>query len=342
MNHMQRRNVLIATIVTALVLPSGLAAIPDGGETKDMELAMLLALAGSAAPGELPADVPAIGYAEGVEKVLASDPADPTAPVADLIGPVGPNAHADVEPNNTCGTATTWPTGLTSDSSTGTLTPGTDTQDYSRFEVLRTERITVSETPPSGSDYDLGLYDPSCVLRASSVAGGSATDTISNWPSHANGFWRERVYIFSAPAAGTYSVSYSLGQTDAAVNSDAGSTSGSCRTITAGTWTGSVGRTGDDDDWYCTNVPARTRYTATIFPDCYAGFDADLFLHNNAGTSIDSSTAGGCAMDEVSCDGDLLAATTVRLDVDAFSGKGGYTLVVRLDPILLPGTPACG
>ena len=78
--------------------------------------------------------------------------------------------------------------------------PG-DLNDYYKFPVTSGQTITCSMTPPTGADFDLYLYSPSGVMKASAVNRGSVTETVT-WTADSTGDWRLLVYAYTG--SGTY------------------------------------------------------------------------------------------------------------------------------------------
>jgi hypothetical protein len=79
----------------------------------------------------------------------------------------------------------------------------TDINDYYKISVAAGAEISAILAPPSGSDFDLYLYDPNGSQVASSTLSGSQTDTI-NYTATSTGDWYIRVYLYSG--SGTYTL----------------------------------------------------------------------------------------------------------------------------------------
>ncbi|MBI0581755.1 MAG: pre-peptidase C-terminal domain-containing protein [Methanomassiliicoccales archaeon] len=89
----------------------------------------------------------------------------------------------------------------------GYLDASLDTNDYYSLPLLNGERISISLDVPSGADYDLYLYNPSDVQKASSTS--SSDETIS-YTINANGAWKVRVAHQSGSGQGSYGLDVRL------------------------------------------------------------------------------------------------------------------------------------
>jgi len=90
-------------------------------------------------------------------------------------------------------------------SGTGYL-DSTDTDDYYKITTTSSGGIDLILAPPTGSDFDLYLYDSNGIPVASSTLSGSQTDTI-NYTATSAGDWYIRVHLYSGE--GTYSLQVS-------------------------------------------------------------------------------------------------------------------------------------
>ncbi|MFH1777296.1 MAG: carbohydrate-binding protein [Candidatus Omnitrophota bacterium] len=90
----------------------------------------------------------------------------------------------------------------------GWLDKGIDPNDYYAFNVSAGQDITISMTPPPYYDYDLYLYDPTAVLKASAALDGNVVENII-YTADMAGQWRIRINVYSAAGTGTYT--FSLG-----------------------------------------------------------------------------------------------------------------------------------
>lgn len=73
-----------------------------------------------------------------------------------------------------------------------------DTNDWYKIYLPAVNyNLSVSMTPPSDSDFDLELYDPSGAWRKGSYQGGNATDSVWCTTESMSGYWRVRIYISS-------------------------------------------------------------------------------------------------------------------------------------------------
>lgn len=112
------------------------------------------------------------------------------------VGGTQNDANSGTDAGNTFSTALS----ISPGSYTGYV-DGTDTNDYYKFSVTSGQVINLALSPPSGSDFDLYLYNPSGTQKASSTQGGSNPEAIT-FTADASGEWRLRVYRYSG--SGTY------------------------------------------------------------------------------------------------------------------------------------------
>jgi len=88
---------------------------------------------------------------------------------------------------------------------TGCYLSSTDTTDYYKFNVTSGQQIKVKITPGSGLDFDLYLYNPSQVQKASSTAGAGVADSVV-FTADATGYWYAKAKYYSG-TAGNYGLS---------------------------------------------------------------------------------------------------------------------------------------
>lgn len=111
------------------------------------------------------------------------------------------NLEAAGDAGNWFNTATTISLGT----GTGHLS-SSDRNDYFKIYVTSGAQLGVTLTPPSGSDFDLYLYNSNMYQVDSSVQGGSSTDTVSHTAT-STGYYYINVYQFSG--SGTYTLQVS-------------------------------------------------------------------------------------------------------------------------------------
>ncbi len=86
-----------------------------------------------------------------------------------------------------------------------------DTSDWYSFSVALGDTISASMTPPSGSDFDLCLYNPSNTQVACSNSGGSTTESVEELVALTAGDWRVRVNRSSGSGQYNLNVNACLG-----------------------------------------------------------------------------------------------------------------------------------
>ncbi|MEM2874701.1 MAG: PPC domain-containing protein, partial [Candidatus Hadarchaeales archaeon] len=132
----------------------------------------------------------------------------------------------------------------------------TDTDDYYKVNLIAGQTISVSMTPPTGSDFDLSLYDASQWEVDSSLLGGSQTDMVS-YTATSSGYHYIRVYLYEG--SGIYSMTVTVAggatQNDMGTGGDAGNYLSNATAILAGSGTGYIDST-DTDDYYKVNLIA--------------------------------------------------------------------------------------
>lgn len=82
-----------------------------------------------------------------------------------------------------------------------------DSDDYYKFYVTKGSTIDIDMTPPSGSDFDIYLYNSGGSEKASSRLGGDSTDSIS-YVADSSGDWSIRIDQYSG--FGDYSLNVNL------------------------------------------------------------------------------------------------------------------------------------
>ena len=98
--------------------------------------------------------------------------------------------------------------GVSPGSWTGCYLSSTDTTDYYKFNVTSGQVIKVKITPGSGLDFDLKLFNPSQVQKASSTAGAGIADSCV-FTADATGYWYAKAYYYSG-TSGNYGLQITL------------------------------------------------------------------------------------------------------------------------------------
>ena len=203
----------------------------------------------------------------------------------------------------------------------------TDTDDYYRVNVNSGQTISVEMMPPSGSDFDLELYNPSQSLVDSSTLGGSQTDSVEATAT-STGYYYIRVYQYSG--SGIYSmivmVTGGATQNDMGTGGDAGNSTSSATTIAAGSGTGYMDDQTDTDDYYKISVAAGQSISVSMTPP--SGSDFDLELYNPSQSLVDSSRLGGSQTDSV--EAVASSAGYYYIHVEQWSGSGIYSMIVMV------------
>jgi len=216
-------------------------------------------------------------------------------------------------------------TEIQASSGTGYL-GSTDTYDYYKVSVSSGQTVSVSLTPPSGSDFDIALYDTDQSSVDSSTLGGSQTDSVEGTASESGYFYFE---IYRYAGSGIYSLTVTesgttaSSQNDMGANTDAGGSASEALTISTGSGTGYVDST-DTADYYKIAVSEGSTITATLTPP--SGSDFDLYLYDSDETQVDYSVYGLNQTDNVSYD--VTSAGDYYVRVFCYSGSGTYTLDV--------------
>jgi len=202
----------------------------------------------------------------------------------------------------------------------------TDTDDYYKVSVNSGQTVSVSLTPPYGSDFDLYLYDTSQSYIDSSTLGGSQTDMVEG-TAIASGYFYIRVYKWSG--SGIYSLSITVTggttQNDANSGTDAGNSFDQALRISAGSFTGYIDST-DTYDYYKVSVTSGQTVRVNMTPPY--GSDFDLYLYNSYQTQVASSTLSGSQADSVTYTATL--AGDYFIAMVQWSGSGVYSFDVWL------------
>ena len=100
----------------------------------------------------------------------------------------------------------------------------TDDEDWYDFSVCVGQEIHITMTPPSGFDFDIGLWDDTEVELATSTNSGDASESII-YTSTYSGQYYFRIHYISGSGVGRYSFDVTIvNQNDAGLGIDAGDT----------------------------------------------------------------------------------------------------------------------
>jgi hypothetical protein len=226
-----------------------------------------------------------------------------------------------VDAGNTLSASTTIEAG----SGTGYV-DSTDTADYYKIGVTSGQTISVSMTPPSGSDFDLKLYDTSQSQVDSSTLGGSQTDTVEATATASGYFY---IYVYRYSGSGIYSMTVTVTggatQNDMGTGTDVGNTLSAATTIAAGSGTGYIDST-DSNDYYKINVTSGQTISASMTPP--SGSDFDLKLYDTSQSQVASSSLGGSQTDSVTYT--ATSSGYYYICVHLWSGSGIYSMTVTV------------
>ena len=104
---------------------------------------------------------------------------------------------------------------------TGKLS-SSDDEDWYFFAVCEGQEIDIEMTPPSGFNFDIGLWDDDENLEASSSNSGSSTESLTYTADYTGRFYFQILYV-SGTDEGQYSFDVAInGQNDANTGNDAG------------------------------------------------------------------------------------------------------------------------
>jgi len=170
---------------------------------------------------------------------------------------------------------------------TGKLS-SSDNEDWYLFSVCDGQDIIITMTPPTGHNYDIGLWDKYENERAISTNSGSATESITFTASY-TGKWYMRVHYISGTGEGQYSFDVTLsGQNDANTGNDAGDNFVSATSITPGGYDGYLDMN-DEEDWYKFNVNEGQNIHFMLYMKNSALLsDFDIYLYNPSGSMVHS------------------------------------------------------
>ncbi|MCK4364947.1 MAG: PKD domain-containing protein [Thermoplasmatales archaeon] len=162
---------------------------------------------------------------------------------------------------------------------TGKLS-SSDDEDWYFFSVCEGQEIDIEMTPPSGFNFDIGLWDDDENLEASSSNSGSATESLTYTADYTGKFYFQILYV-SGTGEGQYSFDVTLnGQNDAGTGNDAGDNFAGATSISPGIYTGYLDMN-DEEDWYKFNANSGQgiHFTLDMKKVAYLS-DFDIYLYN--------------------------------------------------------------
>jgi hypothetical protein len=194
-----------------------------------------------------------------------------------------------------------------------------DTNDYYRFTVSARSSINVQMSGMS-ADADLQLLNANGTVLASSVRGGSSSESIARTLDA--GTYFVRVYPYN-----TANTNYSLTLSNNSTSSDgAGNSRGSARDVGvlsgSRTFTDFVGQS-DTNDYYRFSVTDTTAFSLQLNG---LSDNADVQLLNNNGNVVASSTNSGATAESISRS--LSAGTYYVRVFNKNNSNTGYTLTL--------------
>ncbi|MEA3203441.1 MAG: hypothetical protein QOI63_1116, partial [Thermoplasmata archaeon] len=203
--------------------------------------------------------------------------------------------------------------------------PTSDTQDWYQFSLLNGDQVSLSMTPPSGSDFNLCLLTPGGAVASCSTNTGSSAESVAYTATEA-GAWRAQVVSSSGTGPYSFSALAVTPQNDCGTGADAGGSFATAATI-ALPQSGCQGAhpiAGDTQDWYQFTVNNGDQISASMTPATGANFD--LCLSNPSGATVLCSSNTGSATDSIAYT--ATATGSWRLDTYIASGTGTYSLSV--------------
>lgn len=156
----------------------------------------------------------------------------------------------------------------------------TDDEDWYFFSVCDGQDIVITMTPPSGFDFNLGLWDDDEIECATSINSGSTVESIT-YTADYTGKWYMRVHYISGSGEGQYSFDVTLAtQNDAGSGDDAGDTFADATPISEGLHYGYLDMN-DGYDWYKFNVNPDDgiHFLLEMKTTAYLS-DFDIYLYN--------------------------------------------------------------
>jgi len=166
--------------------------------------------------------------------------------------------------------------------STGKLS-STDDEDWYFFSVCAGQTIDISMTPPTGYNFDIGLFNDDEIDVATSTNSGSATETISHLATY-TAKWYLRIHYISGTSEAQYSFDVNLvNQNDAGTGNDAGDNFAAATSIIPGTYDGYLDMN-DEEDWYqfTANNGQGIHFNLSVKSVAYLT-DYDIYLYNPNG-----------------------------------------------------------
>lgn len=166
--------------------------------------------------------------------------------------------------------------------STGKLSTS-DKEDWYFFSVCNGQNIIISMTPPSGYNYDLGLWDSDGVVIKTSTNSGSTPESITHTATQTDRYYI-RIHYISGTGEGRYSFSVTIsGQNDAGSGNDAGDDFSSATLITPNTYTGYLDKD-DEEDWYRFSANSGQGINISLDVKNFAYLtDYDIYLYGPSG-----------------------------------------------------------
>jgi hypothetical protein len=165
---------------------------------------------------------------------------------------------------------------------TGKLS-ATDDEDWYFFSVCEGQDIQITMTPPSGFNFDLGLWDDDENERDTSTNSGSTPESIT-FTADYTAKWYMRIHYISGTGEGQYSFDVTLsGQNDANTGNDAGDDFATATSISQGSYDGYLDMN-DEEDWYkfTANSGQGIHFNLDMKSVAYLS-DFDIYLYNPSG-----------------------------------------------------------
>jgi hypothetical protein len=166
---------------------------------------------------------------------------------------------------------------------TGKLS-SSDLEDWYFFSVCEGQEIVITMTPPTGFDFDIGLWDANKVEVANSTNSGSTPESI-NYVATQTNRWYLRIHYISGTGQGQYSFTVTMiGQNDAGTGDDAGDDFASATPIsTKGVYYGYLDMD-DEEDWYKFSVNSGQGIYFKLEMRALSQLsDFDIYLYNPSG-----------------------------------------------------------
>jgi len=168
----------------------------------------------------------------------------------------------------------------------GEISSGDD-EDWYDFSVCEGQDFTITMTPPSGFDIDIGLWDDTEVEVATSTNSGSAVETI-NYEADYSGQYFLRILYISGSGTGRYSFDITTdNQNDANTGDDAGDDFSSATLLSSeGEYFGYLDMN-DAYDWYKFDVNSGEGIHFILeMKDINYLSDFDISLYNPSGDLV--------------------------------------------------------